>query len=101
MLNNKDNSDAQLQPIRKNAAFFTRQDRVDTVVFVHGLKGHFQQTWDKFPELLVSDPDMPLLDILLWGYDSYVILPTNSTPTEGTHLPTCKNRLVFPVYFVW
>ena len=41
---------------------------IDTVIFVHGIAGHFHDTWGKFPELLHSDPDLPHLDILLWGY---------------------------------
>lgn len=41
---------------------------IDAVVFVHGLDGHFRDTWGAFPELLHSDPDLPNLDILLWGY---------------------------------
>ena len=41
---------------------------IDAVVFVHGIGGHFRETWGAFPELLASDPDLPELDILLWGY---------------------------------
>ena len=55
------------------AAFFGAQDDLDTVVFVHGLGGHFRKTWKMFPELLASDPDLPKLDIFLWGYDSGVL----------------------------
>lgn len=43
---------------------------LDAVVFVHGFKGHYLQTWDKFPELLDGDPDLPALDILMWGYST-------------------------------
>lgn len=52
------------------AAFLREQNDLDTVVFVHGIGGHFRKTWKKFPELLTSDPDLPKLDIFLWGYDS-------------------------------
>ena len=46
------------------------------MVFVHGLGGHFSETWGRFPELLDSDPDLPKLDILLWGYDSGIVSPS-------------------------
>ena len=41
---------------------------VDAVVFVHGIAGHFHDTWGTFPDLLASAPDLPDLNILLWGY---------------------------------
>ena len=41
---------------------------IDAVVFVHGIGGHHRDTWGRFPELVASDPDLPDLDILLWGY---------------------------------
>jgi pimeloyl-ACP methyl ester carboxylesterase len=41
-----------------------------TVVFVHGLRGHFRRTWGRFPELVHDDPDLPRLDVLCWGYRS-------------------------------
>ena len=52
--------------------FFVPQRDLDTVVFVHGLGGHYRDTWGEFPDLLASDPDLPKLDILLWGYVSGV-----------------------------
>ena len=59
----------------ERAAFFGRQQHLDTVVFVHGLRGHFMDTWGKFPELLASDPDLPNVDIFLWGYRTGVLHP--------------------------
>ena len=59
-----------LEIVGERAAFFGMQENLDTVVFVHGLQGHFRDTWKKFPELLASDPDLPRLDIFLRGYDS-------------------------------
>ena len=41
---------------------------VDAVVFVHGLGGDYRETWGDFPELVATDPDLPAMDILLWGY---------------------------------
>ncbi len=57
------------------AAFFGEQKCLDTVVFVHGLGGDFLKTWNRFPDLLASDPDLPKLDLFLWGYDSGVFKP--------------------------
>ena len=42
----------------------------DAVVFVHGFRGHFRNTWNLFPELLDGDPHLPSFDILLLGYPS-------------------------------
>ena len=52
---------------------------IDAVVFVHGIGGDFLETWGAFPELLASDPDLPELDILLWGYR------TGFVPLQDTH----------------
>jgi pimeloyl-ACP methyl ester carboxylesterase len=49
--------------------FYDEQLTDDTVVFVHGLGGHFRDTWERFPELLRHDLDLPRFDILLWGYN--------------------------------
>ncbi len=61
--------------------------RIDAVVFVHGIAGHFRDTWGAFPELLHSDPDLPELDILLWGYrTSYVDPDVHGTETLARNL---------------
>lgn len=52
------------------AVFHDEQATTDTVVFVHGLGGHYKDTWKQFPNLLHLDIDLPRFDILLWGYDS-------------------------------
>lgn len=55
-------------------AFYSRQAHLDTIVFVHGfLRGHYIDTWAQFPALLHTDPDLPELDILMWGYRTGVI----------------------------
>ena len=59
----------------ERTGFFGEQQEVDTVVFVHGLRGHFASTWGKFPELLATDADLPSLDILLWGYRTGALHP--------------------------
>ena len=61
--------------------------RIDAVVFVHGIAGHFRDTWGAFPELLHSDPDLPDLDILLWGYrTSYLPQDVHGTGTLARNL---------------
>ncbi len=62
----KDKADAESEVLR----FYDEQSTDDTVVFVHGLGGHFSKTWSAFPELLRSDTELPRFDILLWGYDA-------------------------------
>ena len=62
-----------LEVVGERAAFFGRQADLDTVVFVHGLRGHYSETWKKFPALLASDPDLPRLDVFLWGYASGLV----------------------------
>jgi hypothetical protein len=80
----------ELQTISEHAAYLGTKRELDTIVFVHGLKGNFQETWGAFPELLRSDPDLPKMDVLLWGYKSYAVLPTVKNPkTIGTHLVSC------------
>lgn len=54
--------------IGERAGFLGGRQHTDTVVFVHGFCGHFRETWGFFPELLLSDADMPEVDVLLWGY---------------------------------
>lgn len=67
--------DPDIHPTGKHSAFYTAQKHLDTVVFVHGLGGHFHKTWGKFPELLTTDPNLPRLDVYLWGYRTGAMLP--------------------------
>lgn len=56
----------------------------ETVVFVHGILGSHGTTWGKFPDLLHSDPDLPKLDILSWGYKSGLVPSSyQDVETEG------------------
>ena len=55
----------------------------EAVVFVHGLGGHFRDTWKRFPDLLDSDPDLPTMQILLAGYNAAPLPWTNSIKSEG------------------
>lgn len=71
-----------LHTVGENCAFYTPQDNLDTVVFVHGLRGHFCSTWANFPRLLSTDIDLPKLDILLWGYPTGVIKPLVSSTKD-------------------
>jgi pimeloyl-ACP methyl ester carboxylesterase len=67
---------------------------VDTVVFVHGFKGHFRKSWGAFPRLLDEDPDLPTLDILLWGYRSKLFGKVHDIKTEGKHLTSHLQMLI-------
>jgi hypothetical protein len=68
--------------------FFKQQTHTDTVVFVHGILGHYVTTWGLFPKLLSEDPDLPELDVLLWGYRTGWISSHHELKVEGQHLVT-------------
>jgi len=53
----------------------------ETIVFVHGILGDSVKTWGSFPDLLIDDPDLPELDILMWGYSSGLV-PDNYEDVE-------------------
>jgi pimeloyl-ACP methyl ester carboxylesterase len=72
------------------------QKRVDTVVFVHGILGHYVRTWGKFPRLLAEDEDLPELDILLWGYRTGLFVRNHELHLEGGHLATTLETLIQP-----
>lgn len=61
----------------------TAREGKEAVVFVHGLGGHFRDTWKRFPDLLDSDPDLPTMQILLDGYNAAPLPWTNSIKSEG------------------
>ena len=82
----------QLTMLGTRAGFWGSQSDLDTVIFVHGLKGHFQATWGDFPRLLDEDPSMPEIDILLWGYPTGAFSPLVHDPeTIGKHLISAMN----------
>lgn len=84
---NKKNNAHDTVRVSKRSAYYTTRDDLDTVVFVHGLGGHYQKTWGKFPELLVDDPDLPTIDILMWGFASGMLRPlVHDTQTVGRQL---------------
>ena len=57
----------------QQAPHYLRQPlETDTAVFVHGLHGHILETWGQFPYLLADDPELPSVDILMWGYRATV-----------------------------
>lgn len=76
--------------------FFRAQVHADTVVFVHGILGHYISTWGLFPQLLCEDPDLPELDVLLWGYRTGWISRHHELRIEGQHLVTTLQTLVRP-----
>lgn len=76
--------------------FYKAQIHTDTVVFVHGILGHYIATWGLFPKLLAEDPDLPELDVLLWGYRTGWIKRHHELKDEGQHLTTSLQTLVRP-----
>lgn len=40
------------------------------IVLVHGFRGSAKLTWGKFPALIETDPDLPVLRGLSWGYET-------------------------------
>src|SRR5262245_36239294 len=76
--------------------FFRTQIHTDTVVFVHGILGHYVTSWGEFPRLLSNDPDLPDLDVLLWGYRTGWWEKHNDLQTEGAQLITTLHALVRP-----
>lgn len=76
--------------------FYRPQKHTDTVVFVHGILGHYINTWGLFPHLLSKDPDLPELDILLWGYPTGWIKLHRELKYEGLHLITSLQTLIHP-----
>src|SRR6185437_1531254 len=71
------------------------QRHLDTVVFVHGLLGDSGKAWGDFLELLDTDPDLPRLDLLSWGYRSG-LMPSSyqGVETEGEALVSDLESLV-------
>ncbi len=67
----------------------------EAVVFVHGLAGHFRDTWKQFPDLLIGDPDLPRLDVLLAGYDASPHPWTRSIEDEAKRFAS-NLRTIFP-----
>jgi pimeloyl-ACP methyl ester carboxylesterase len=60
---------------------------LDTVVFVHGILGSHSTTWGEFLNLVNTDPDLPVLDILNWGYNSGMLPGSyQDVQTEGDSL---------------
>ena len=79
-------SERDVERLNDRTARFGEWRGLDAVVFVHGIAGHFGETWGAFPELLASDPDLPELDILLWGYRTgFRPGSIHGTPTLGRH----------------
>ena len=58
-----------------------------TLVFVHGLTGHFRDTWERFPDLVVEDPDLSHCEVVCWGYPSRLSSNWARVPYVGRRLP--------------
>jgi pimeloyl-ACP methyl ester carboxylesterase len=73
-------------PTHKSYERLQPERRTDTVIFVHGLHGHFRNTWPRMPELLHHDLDLPRVDILLWGYRGSIFPGVRRLPDVGEAL---------------
>ena len=90
-------ADKKLYKVEERVYYCGKKGDLDTVVFVHGLGGNHQKTWKKFPALLKSDPDLPNIDVLLWGYKTGAISAfVQGTKTLGRHLVTTLTAQVSP-----
>ena len=58
------------------------------IIFVHGLFGHYIQSWGPFLYLLLSDGDLNHCDILFWGYPSHLQGLMQRLPYVGHRLPS-------------
>lgn len=74
-------SGSKLVELGDNSASVGDWRGVDAVVFIHGLRGHYRNTWGEFPNLLATDPTLPDLDVLLWGYRT-ALGPSDVPDTE-------------------
>lgn len=85
-----------LQPGERMKWYSPPQRHLDTIVFVHGILGHYVRTWGRFPKLLSEDEELPELDILLWGYRTGWFRRHYALQTEAAHLATTLQGLVRP-----
>jgi pimeloyl-ACP methyl ester carboxylesterase len=77
---------SKLQPSQQTS-WHRAQRHMDTVIFVHGIIGKSETTWGNFLTLLHTDDDLPLLDILSWGYKTgFVPGSYQDVETEGDAL---------------
>jgi hypothetical protein len=77
---------ARRYPTDKSYELLAPEPSTDTVVFVHGLHGHFRDTWKQMPQLLHGDPDLPQVDVLLWGYRGTIFPGAQRLPDVGKAL---------------
>lgn len=85
-----------VQPGERMKWYSPPQRHLDTIVFVHGILGHYVRTWGRFPKLLSEDEELPELDILLWGYRTGWFRRHYALQTEAAHLATTLQGLVRP-----
>lgn len=85
-----------VQPGERMQWYSPPQRHLDTIVFVHGILGHYVRTWGQFPKLLSEDEELPEFDILLWGYRTGWFSRHYELQTEAAHLATSLQALVRP-----
>lgn len=79
--------------VNERCSFIGDRNRLlDTVVFVHGLTGDHLATWKKFPRLVKTDSELPALNVMCWGYRSYLFSPfVSDVRTLGKNLSAALN----------
>lgn len=85
--------------------YYERVDRGGNrtaLVFVHGILGHYRETWGEFPNLVLQDSSLNHCDIICWGYPSSLLvsrfrwLPFRGfrwLPYLGTAIPYIGSRM--------
>ena len=62
------------------------------VCFVHGILGHYRETWGEFPFLFLQDSRLVHCDVICWGYPSDLgVRRMFRFPRLGRRLPDIEN----------
>lgn len=83
-------------PTDERFEFVPPDPTTDTIVFVHGLHGHFRDTWERMSKLLDQDPNLPLVDVLLWGYRATIFPGAHRLPKIGQALMSFVRDMTLP-----
>jgi len=69
-----------------------RDGNTCAIVFVHGILGHYRETWGDFPHLVTHDTPLNHCDVICWGYPSRLQIPRfPSLPLLGNRMPDLTN----------
>jgi len=74
---------------------YRRENTTNThlLIFVHGFTGHYIDTWENFPDLIIDDSSLQHYDVLMWGYPSNKLARNPSIGNVGEHLRTELDQL--------